>query len=807
MSALSATGPILTGLAQPWRLGSVIHISSRQRKLTPPAALGWSTMTEHTPGIPLGSWLADLPDERLIRLLELRPDLAQPPPGSIAALAARAQARQSVKAATDELDFLRLAVIDALLVLHADTAPVPVAKLLTLIGDRAPEPEVLDALDDLKERALIWGDTELRVASDAGAGLPWHPGQVTLEDASQSAEQIAEMIDGLDDPQRELLDRLLEGSPLGRTRDAAPGAPADRPVPQLLAMGLLRRIDADTVILPRHVGQVMRGEEPGPVALAAPDPVVTTTTSADVDAVAAGAAIDLLREFDVLLETLGAAPISELRSGGLGVREVRRLAKVTGLDEARLGLLLELAAAAGLIASGLPDPQPSNGEAPYWAPTVAADRFAEAAPADRWYLLANTWLDLPARPTLIGTRGPDAKPYAALSDSLYSTAAPLDRRLLLGMLAELPPGAGVDKRTASRALIWRRPRWTKRLQPAPMADLLAEAHLVGLVGRGAISTPGRVLLDGPDDGSADVVDAMARVLPAPIDHFLVQADLTVVVPGPLERQLAEELAAVATVESAGTAMVYRVSEQSIRHALDIGKTAGALHSLFDKHSKTPVPQGLTYLIDDVARRHGQLRVGMAASFVRCEDPALLAQAVASSEGQALSLRMLAPTVAISQAPINEVLAALQDAGFAPAAEDSTGTIVDIRARGARVPAPQRRRQHRPMPRPSGESLSAVVGVLRKVTTAPFGSVRIDPAVAMSLLQHAALRQDTVVIGYVDAAGVATQRVVSPITVAGGQLVAFDSASGRAREFAIHRITSVVRADDDAERSDEEERRR
>jgi hypothetical protein len=236
-------------------------------------------MTEHTPGVPLGSWLADLPDERLIRLLERRPDLAQPPPGSIAALAARAQARQSLKAATDELDFLRLAVVDALLVLHADTAPVRIAKLLTLIGDRAPEPAVLDALDDLKERALVWGDTELRVAADAGAGLPWHPGQVTLEDAAQSPEQIAELIDGLDEPQRELLDRLLEGSPLGRTRDAAPGAPTDRPVPQLLAIGLLRRIDADTVILPRHVGQVLRGEQTGPARLAAPDPVVTTTTT------------------------------------------------------------------------------------------------------------------------------------------------------------------------------------------------------------------------------------------------------------------------------------------------------------------------------------------------------------------------------------------------------------------------------------------------------------------------------------------------------------------------------------------------
>jgi hypothetical protein len=762
-------------------------------------------MTQHTQGIPLGSWLADLPDGRLIRLLELRPDLAQPPPGSIAALAARAQARQSLKAATDELDFLRLAVIDALLVLHADAAPVPVAKLLALIGERAPEAGVLDALDDLKELALVWGDIELRMASDAGAGLPWHPGQVTLEDAAQRPEQIAELIDDLDDPQREVLDRLLEGSPLGRTRDAAPGAPADRPVPQLLAVGLLRRIDADTVILPRHVGQVLRGEEPGPAQLVAPDPVVSTTTSADSDAAAAGAVIDLLREVDVLLETLSAAPISELRSGGLGVREVRRLAKVTGIDEGRLGLVLELAAAAGLIASGVPEPQPTTGEPPYWAPTVAADRFTEASTAERWHLLATTWLDLAARPALIGSRGPDAKPYAALSDSLYSTAAPLDRRLLLNTLAQLPAGAGVDKNTASTALIWRRPRWSKRLQPGPIADLLEETHLLGLVGRGAISTPGRALIGVGKSNEGNAIDAMARALPAPIDHFLVQADLTVVVPGPLERHLAEELSAVANVESAGTAMVYRVSEQSIRHALDIGKTADALHTLFARHSKTPVPQGLTYLIDDVARRHGQLRIGMAASFVRCEDPTLLAQAVASAEH--LGLRALAPTVAISQAPISEVLAALQDAGFAPAAEDATGTIVDIRARRARVPAPQRHRPHRPMPHPSSETLSAVVAVLRKVTTAPFGSVRIDPAVAMSLLQRAAQQQDTVLIHYVDAAGVATQRVVSPIAVAGGQLIAFDSASSRAREFAIHRITSVVRADDDAERSDAGERRR
>lgn len=751
-------------------------------------------MTENASGLPLGAWLADLPDDRLVRLLELRPDLTQPPPGSIAALAARAQARQSVKAATDDLDFLRLAVLDALLVLHADTTAVPLTKLLELIGDRAPEAAVAAAVDDLRDRGLVWGDAAVRVAAEAVAGLPWYPGQATVEDTAASPQDIAARLETLDGAQSELLQKLLEGSPVGRTRDAAPGTPSDRPVQRLLAAGLLRQVDAETVILPRLVGQVLRGELPGPLQLTEPDPVVSTTTAADADAVAAGAALDLLREVEVVLETLGATPVPELRSGGLGVRDVKRLTKATGIDERRLGLILEVTAGAGLISAGMPEPEPEAGDGPYWAPTVSSDRFVESPTAVKWHVLATTWLELPGRPSLTGSRGPDGKPYAALSDSLFSTAAPLDRRLLLEVLASLPAGAGVDADEASRAMIWRRPRWGVRLQPGPVADLLTEAHALGLVGRGALATPARTLLtDAPAD---DVVNAMDKVLPAPIDHFLLQADLTVVVPGPLQRELAEQLAAVASVESAGAAMVYRISEPSIRRALDTGRTAGELHAFFGRHSKTPVPQGLTYLIDDVARRHGQLRVGMAASFVRCEDAALLAQAVGAPATEALEMRLLAPTVAVSQAPIADVLAALRQAGFAPAAEDSTGAIVDIRARGARVPAPPgRRRTYRLAPTPTSQTLGAIVAVLRKVASAPTGGMRLDPAVAINQLQEAAHMQASVVIGYVDPAGVATQRVVAPINVRGGQLTAYDPASGRVRDFAIHRITSVVAADE------------
>lgn len=751
-------------------------------------------MTEQSAGVPLAAWLAELPDERLIRMLTLRPDLTQPPPGTLAALAARAQARQSVQAATDTLDFLRLAVLDALLVLHADTTAVPLTKLMELIGDQASEDAVTEAIDSLRDHALLWGETALRVTTEAAAGLPWYPGQAVIETAEQTVEQINASLAGLDDVQRDLLNKLLEGSPVGRTRDAAPGTPPDRPVQRLLAAGLLRQVDDDTVILPRMVSQVLRDEQPGPVTLTPPDPVVSSATGDDVDAVAAGAALDLLREVEVVIDTLSTAPVPELRSGGLGVRDLKRLAKSTGIDEHRLGLILEVTAAAGLIAAGLPDPDPADdGAGPHWTPTVAADRFIESSTAERWRLLASTWLDLTSRPSLIGHRGLDGKPYAALSDSLFSTAAPLDRRLLLQMLADLPAGAGVDAAGASRVLVWRRPRWSVRLQPPPVDDLLTEAHALGVIGRGALATPSRTLLT--DAPAEDVVAAMDKVLPKTINHFLVQADLTVIVPGPLERDLAEQLAGVATVESAGAAMVYRISDASIRRALDTGRTASDLHRLFERHSKTPVPQGLTYLIDDVARRHGQLRVGIAASFVRCEDPALLAQALATPAAEQLEMRQLAPTVAVSQAPIADVLETMRAAGFAPAGEDSTGTIVDIRPHGARVSAsPHRRLARRPAP-PTEQTLRAIVAVLRKVAATPAGATRLDPATAITQLQDAATAQASVVIGYVDPAGVATQRVVAPINVRGGQLTAYDPATGRVREFAVHRVTSVVSAED------------
>jgi predicted DNA-binding transcriptional regulator YafY len=47
------------------------------------------------------------------------------------------------------------------------------------------------------------------------------------------------------------------------------------------------------------------------------------------------------------------------------------------------------------------------------------------------------------------------------------------------------------------------------------------------------------------------------------------------------------------------------------------------------------------------------------------------------------------------------------------------------------------------------------------------------------------------LGYVDAQGSGSQRVVQPVSLVGGFLQGYDELRGENRTFAVHRITSVA----------------
>ena len=61
------------------------------------------------------------------------------------------------------------------------------------------------------------------------------------------------------------------------------------------------------------------------------------------------------------------------------------------------------------------------------------------------------------------------------------------------------------------------------------------------------------------------------------------------------------------------------------------RTADEVLEFLRRHSSTPLPQALEYLVADVARRHGRLRVGGATTYLR-GDPAMVAGAVRSAAG-------------------------------------------------------------------------------------------------------------------------------------------------------------------------------
>jgi hypothetical protein len=306
---------------------------------------------------------------------------------------------------------------------------------------------------------------------------------------------------------------------------------------------------------------------------------------------------------------------------------------------------------------------------------------ARPGAAQRWVIVATAWLETTRVAALAGARDDRDRPLAPLGPDLDRALAPEVRRAVLTELAALPRGAAADAPSLESRLRWHRPH-RSALRHDLVGWTLRESEVLGVTGSGALSTPGRALLDRDEDAA---VDALAPLLPKPLDHVLLQADLTAVAPGPLVTGLAAELALAAEIESRGGATVYRFTPASVRRALDAGRTAAELHDLLVKHSRTPVPQPLSYLVDDMARRHGRVRVGTASAYVRCDDDGLLAEILADRRSGSLGLRRLAATVLAAQSPVDTVLARLREMGYAPAAESPQGEVIVRRPDSRRTP--------------------------------------------------------------------------------------------------------------------------
>ncbi|TDT76246.1 XPB/Ssl2-like helicase family protein [Arthrobacter sp. AG258] len=816
----------------------------------------------------LGKDLEARSDDSLRALFAARPDLISPSVPDFAALAARASSRVSVQRALERLNRPQMQVLETLhLCTNTDTGHSASAENLQKLVRGSSLATIQQILGTLQELALVHPAAPPHGSPPAASGHVFYLPAGALKDvvgiypaglgrsytelvrlqpafAQRAVPLVAELhrsgfavheattpMDAALALQHwtsspEGLRDILAGAPerttalLARFRNWAMGAvpqaqrkasvltePADvGPVDWLLARGLLVPLDAAHVELPHSVGLALRG---GAIiddfTLAPPVPELGRTTAALRRNAALSAISETLRLVSELLHAVRDQPLATLRSGGVGVREMRRLSEQLRIDQGAVGRLLELCGLAGLIRLDV--------DSSCWVQPPQLE-WLLLPRQEQWLWLVNAWLASERVPSMVGQPvstspgTPAARPasgttIAALSAGAQRPDAPVVRKRILEILHELtceasaPDGAApvLDAAAVLQRAEWSQPRMARRFSSL-IRGVLAEAELLGLVGSGALSQLGSAFAEDNPDAALAI---LGEHLPAALNHVLLQADLTAVAPGYLAPALTEKLLVMADAEGQGPATIYRFSAESIKRALDDGYDAPALLSFLREHSATAVPQPLEYLVEDTASRHGRLRVGQAASFIQSDDEAMLAGLLAGPKAAQLGLVRLAPTVVSSSAPQRDVAAALRSLGLSPSV-DGTEPAGHLRR------APSAQESLRPVytaPRlaPAAEDVDAQLHLLRQSRDAvghsqgPAAGSEAATQLGLEALQRAIRLKQRIHMNVVDSLGNASMEVVVPLSVSGGRVRVFDPAKETERVLSVHRIIDIEAAEE------------
>ena len=700
-------------------------------------------------------------DDALASIFKLRPDLVSPVPNDFSALAARATSTPSLVRALDSINMWHYQIIEAACALPE---PFKKSEIVSVTSE-----ETAFALDHLWQMGLLYKEgnnyrtpTNLKMLiGDEPAGL----GPIAVKKFDFS------ILKEIPKASEEVLAKLTWGPPRGQIGNIKKPGNA---IGWLLDNGVLVALDSNTVALPRDVAIKLRGGKIHKEMVSkAPNLIGKEVVQKQIELAAIANISTILRWCEELLHNLSDEPPTALRTGGLGVRDLKKIAEHLGIDETCAGFVAELCYLGGLLVIDSDD---------QILPTSAFDIWLTKSAEERWYSLVVLWLDTSRVSGLIGKISD--KNVAPLGPELDRAGASLIRRSTLKVLNDNPQ-LTPDVKSLQEIVKWINPQ---RANNDYVEWTLREAEWLGITGQGALSTFGSNLLNEKE------VLEIESALPKPVDHILIQADNSAVAPGPLTPELASEMGTIADIESRGGATVYRFSDSSIRRGLDHGKTGDQIKTFLSKISKTPMPQPLEYLITDIAKRHGRLRVGSAHTYIRCEDEGLVQQILHDKKCEHLRLRKIAPQVLVTDFELAEVIGELREFGYLPAAENSGGVLLS-------QPNLRRSKSRPKPPRIISEFTApkdAIVTAAVKTIRAGERSKKVEPIIpgtssneTLALINQYINEGKSLIISYADNNGGVSNRIIEPISISLGTLTARDETSDEILQFRIPRINGVA----------------
>jgi len=265
---------------------------------------------------------------------------------------------------------------------------------------------------------------------------------------------------------------------------------------------------------------------------------------------------------------------------------------------------------------------------------VVGDRlavWAHMTNVERWLMLATTWLE---RIPFLGRR--------ILRSTSWTEAdlmAAAERELIVSHAWIMPT----------------------------LIEALATARLLGIL-RGVTVSPAAIaaLAQGKRDSDDEDLRVFAEAnAPVETETFIVQHDLSIIAPGPLSAQVSAQLRRMSDVESRGMASTFRISAESVSRALASGIDGSELLAFLAKHSVTELPQNLVYLTNDLAAKHGSVRVSRISgrTMVEAATDQLAALLGVDSNVRHLQLTLTSERTFATALEPRSVISVLVEAGY------------------------------------------------------------------------------------------------------------------------------------------------
>ena len=420
--------------------------------------------------------------------------------------------------------------------------------------------------------------------------------------------------------------------------------------------------------------------------------------------------------------------VREVAKGSLGLPDIKRASAHLGKSKEYVKTIFELAKVAGLVAAS----------EKRFQPTALADSWIGASPKARWLILCEAWI------SMLGAAGSKE----LLTQLAQHRSKKLKDLIQIGFpFSSLAPASRINR----------------------LADM---AEQIGLSSSGS---PASWLADVLAGKLAPAAKALESRLPAQQERIIIQADLSIITPGPLASSLEVQLRKFADTENIGLASSYRISPLSISCGLEEGMTESQIRALLQKLNGADLPQPVDYLIRETAERFGRLKISAheKASLLVSSDELLAKQITMDSKLKPLMLENKSQGI-FSPVDAQSLYHSLRESGYLAVMVDEKGEVI----------APSSIHK-------SSNEAAAFLQQIERLRAQDVEMADAAPASDMERKILLAIKTKSTLKVQINANGKVIDYLLEPIGIANGRLRARDRKADIERTLPVSAITSIL----------------